>query len=113
MLKPPVAVPATKSDVFKHVQFRQKQMAKELDKRNSATVTKIKAEDTLRILLPHREHKLAIAYSQPNKVVRVAGNCIYLDSGTRWDLRRALPHKSCLRQTEPTNSTASRSTRPK
>jgi hypothetical protein len=87
------------SSVVERVRFKQAQMSGKYDSKMHASKTKIKAGDFVRLLLPRRNHKLAPVYSNPYKVRRVAGNCVTLENGQKWNVRRCLLHKSILKQT--------------
>jgi hypothetical protein len=84
--------------VENRVRFQQQRAARDHDRRTRATPTSIVAGDWVRIRLPRRSHKLAPTYSEPFEVDKVKGNCVVLRNGQRWNLRRCLRHRTCLRQ---------------
>ena len=90
--------PATKQSVSvsKRVQFQQAKSAADHDKRTRAVSSCIKAGDYVRIRLPRRSHKLAAVYSVPFRVQTVRGNCVILENGQKWNMRRCLLHRPCI-----------------
>ena len=72
--------------VEKRVRFRQQKAAEAHNRRTRASPTLITAGDWVRICLPRRSHKMAPTYSEPRQVARVAGNCVTLCNGQRWNL---------------------------
>jgi hypothetical protein len=101
LLKPtsaPTPTPATAvTSIEKRVRWQQAKMKEQHDSRTRAKPPTIKAGDYVRIRLPTQQHKLAMAYSDPFQVKRVAGNTVWLSNGKRWNLRRCLPHKSAVK----------------
>ena len=83
--------------VEKRVRFQQQRAAQAHDRRTRATPSPLAAGDWVRIRLPRRSHKLAPTYSEPLEVARVSGNCVVLRNGQRWNLRRCLRHRTCMR----------------
>lgn len=74
----------------KAVKFKQEAMATDHDRRSHARPTAIRSGDLVRILLPRRSHKLAQSYSEPSTVKSFKGNCVTLQNGQRWNIRRCL-----------------------
>jgi hypothetical protein len=99
----PVATSASaaRQTVERRVEFNQKRMADQHDKRQNAKQPRFKAGDVIRVKLPNRPHKLSPAYSEPFPVVRAAGNTVWLANGQRWNVRRCILVRPTRRPSSP------------
>jgi transposase InsO family protein len=83
--------------VAKRVSWQQQKSTVTHDRRFRAAPSRTVVGDSVRIRLPSRAHKLALLYSKPFQVTAIRGNCVVLENGQRWNLRRCLRHQSSLR----------------